>query len=456
MVAQFEWKDEFNLGVERIDKEHQRLFKIINKLFSFQEEDKNGQWACQEGIKYFRTHTVKHFADEEAYMSEIHYSGLERHRQIHTNFRENTLPALERELERTDYAPDAVEHFLGVCAGWLIGHTMTEDLAITGKHAQRWEKLLPGEEINALRKAIIQTVFDLFHLESRLISDAYSGERFGNGIYYRLVYSTGQDEQWQEIIIAFEEKLLINTVGKMMGIQTNSLDSMLIHATRYTAQQFVQRIMEQFPAMEHYKLTEENLLTYEQLQELFKREQLQASLLFHTGGAGYFAYCVIAPHLLESGFGTAIQAGNALSEVERYLTDRKAQAAQKELSNKRKILLVDDSATIRQGMKSLLGEDYDVALADSGVAAIRAITLDRPDLVLMDYEMPVCDGRQTLEMLRADEELGDLPVIFLTGKRDPESMIKVMPLKPAGYLLKTSKPADLKKEIAAFFEKQKA
>ena len=45
MVAQFEWKDEFNLGVERIDKEHQRLFKIINKLFSFQEEDKNGQWA---------------------------------------------------------------------------------------------------------------------------------------------------------------------------------------------------------------------------------------------------------------------------------------------------------------------------------------------------------------------------------------------------------------------------
>ena len=276
MVAQFEWKDEFNLGVERIDKEHQRLFKIINKLFSFQEEDKNGQWACQEGIKYFRTHTVKHFADEEAYMSEIHYSGLERHRQIHTNFRENTLPALERELERTDYAPDAVEHFLGVCAGWLIGHTMTEDLAITGKHAQRWEKLLPGEEINALRKAIIQTVFDLFHLESKLISDVYSGERFGNGLYYRLVYSTGQDEQWQEIIIAFEEKLLINTVGKMMGIQTNSLDSMLIHATRYTAQQFVQRIMEQFPAMEHYKLTEENLLTYEQLQELFKREQLQA------------------------------------------------------------------------------------------------------------------------------------------------------------------------------------
>ena len=70
--------------------------------------------------------------------------------------------------------------------------------------------------------------------------------------------------------------------------------------------------------------------------------------------------------------------------------------------------------------------------------------------------MPVCDGRQTLEMLRSDPSFEDVPVIFLTGRRDTESMIKVMPLKPAGYLLKNSKPADIKKEIDAFLAKQKA
>ena len=90
------------------------------------------------------------------------------------------------------------------------------------------------------------------------------------------------------------------------------------------------------------------------------------------------------------------------------------------------------------------------------MAAIRAITLNRPDLILLDYEMPVCDGRQTLEMLRSEKEFEDIPVIFLTGRRDPESMIKVMPLKPAGYLLKNSKPAEIKKEIDHFFEKKKA
>ena len=60
MDTQFVWQDEFNIGVEIIDKEHQRLFKIINKLFTLKEDEKNSQWACQEGIKFFKGHTMKH------------------------------------------------------------------------------------------------------------------------------------------------------------------------------------------------------------------------------------------------------------------------------------------------------------------------------------------------------------------------------------------------------------
>ncbi|MCI8622199.1 MAG: response regulator [Provencibacterium sp.] len=452
MDAQFVWKEEYKIGVDIIDKEHERLFKIINKLFELRKEEKDSQRVCREGIKFFKGHTVKHFADEEAYMASIAYGGLERHRLIHQGFRENTLPVLEQELERTGYSPDAVTHFLGVCAGWLVGHTLTEDLSITGKYMRKWEALLPEEELDAMKKVIVQLVFDMFHLESQLISDAYNGEKFGRGVYYRLVYGTKQDEKKQEILLVFEEKLLVNTVGKVMGLQTNKLDNMLVHAARYMAQQFVGRMMEHFPVMESYELTEENLLTYEQFQKAFENKKLQVSLLFNTGGSGYFAYCAIAPQLLENGIGTPINMENALDEVEEYLRKREEQ---KKESSKPKVLIVDDSATILQGMKRLLGEDYEVALAESGIAAIRTITLNPPDLVLLDYEMPVCDGRQTLEMLRSDQAFADTPVIFLTGRRDPESMIKVMPLKPAGYLLKNSKPADLKKEIDNFFEKKK-
>ena len=48
MDTQFVWQEEFNIGVDIIDKEHQRLFKIINKLFAFKKEGKNSEFACQE------------------------------------------------------------------------------------------------------------------------------------------------------------------------------------------------------------------------------------------------------------------------------------------------------------------------------------------------------------------------------------------------------------------------
>ena len=188
METEFEWRDEYNIGVDIIDREHQRLFKIINKLYTFREEEKDSQWTCQEGIKYFKGHAAKHFADEEAYMESIGYEGLEQHRHIHDDFRKNTLPALEQELERTGYAPDAVEHFLGVCAGWLIGHTMTEDLAIAGKHDQRWKNRFTAQEQRDIKKVITQLIFDMFQLEAHLVSDTYAGEKFGRGVYYRLIW----------------------------------------------------------------------------------------------------------------------------------------------------------------------------------------------------------------------------------------------------------------------------
>ena len=209
------------------------------------------------------------------------------------------------------------------------------------------------------------------------------------------------------------------------------------------------RVLEHFPATRTFELKEENLLSYEQFQRVFQREAPQASLLFNTGGAGYFAYCVFAPHILEEGIGTPLGHENATEEVGKYLTERKAQEERDKADHKPKVLVVDDSATIRQVMKQLLEADYDVSLAGSGVAAIRSITLNPPDLVLLDYEMPVCDGRQTLEMIRSEEELADLPVMFLTGRKDTQTMIQVMPLKPAGYLIKGNKPAELKKEVDA-------
>ncbi len=119
---------------------------------------------------------------------------------------------------------------------------------------------------------------------------------------------------------------------------------------------------------------------------------------------------------------------------------------------KKSILIVDDSIVMQKAMKDLLEKDYRIALANSGAAAIRSMTLDRPDLVLLDYEMPVCDWRQVLEMIRAEKELADTPVIFLTSRYDKESVQNVLALKPAGYLPKSMAQEEIKKNIDGFFK----
>ncbi|MCI9024098.1 MAG: response regulator [Dorea sp.] len=445
MEGQLIWKEEYNIGVDIIDQEHRRLFKIINKLFRFSDEKNKSQWACQEGIKFFKDHAVKHFTEEEEYMASIHYERLNVHMHIHREFRERTLPALEEELEQTGYSADSVEHFLGVCAGWLVGHTLMEDRAITGKSRSRWVGLLSGKEQEDMRKILLQLMYDLFHLESYVISDAYGGEKFGKGVYHRLVYGTDQEEERYEIFLVFEEKLLINTVGKTMGIKTNKLNTLLMNASRYMARQFADYVRNHLPDMDGYELKEENLLTYGQFQDVFETEKLQISLLFDTG-EGYFSYCTSVRHPSKKGAAAPLRSDNAMTEVGRYLMQR-------ETRPKRKVLVVDDSVTVRQGIQKLLDEDYDVTPAQSGTAALRCMILDKPDLVLLDYEMPVCDGQQVLEMMRSEEVFADIPIIFLTGRADPETVKKLISLKPDGYLVKGLKPAQIKQKIDEYFER---
>jgi len=452
MSNQLVWHEEYNIGVEVIDKEHKKLFNILNKLFDFGQQKEKNQWVCQEAVKYFKDHALQHFAEEEDYMDSIHYDGLNTHKRIHKNFRDRMLPALEKELELTNYSEEAINHFLGVCAGWLIGHTMIEDRAIVEKESvSQWANLLPEEEQAVMCHKINHLLYEMFRLESRLVSDCYGGEKFGNGIYYRLIYSTKEGTKW-EFLLVFEERMIVSTIGSVMDIQSKAMSVMLMNAARYVAKQFVNRIKGYFPSSELFELKEEQLLTYEQFQKVFEKQSPQFSLLFDTG-KGYFAYCVIAPHMVQSEGGISIMAENATAEVEKYLNQ--SYVEQNAVNQRKRVLVVDDSDFMLKTMQELLGNDYEVIVAKSGLSAIRGITLERPDLILLDYEMPVCDGSQVLEMIRGEKDFADIPVIFLTSRVDRESVKKVIELKPEGYLSKSLSSADVKKEVDHFFEKLK-
>lgn len=121
-------------------------------------------------------------------------------------------------------------------------------------------------------------------------------------------------------------------------------------------------------------------------------------------------------------------------------------------SLKKKILVVDDSGAMLKNVKGWLGDKYEVILANSGEFALKYLSSNYPDLVLLDYEMPRMNGREVLKTIRSDVRMEDLPVIFLTGKSEKEDVMEVMALKPAGYILKTEEPQKIIQRIDDFFE----
>ena len=128
---------------------------------------------------------------------------------------------------------------------------------------------------------------------------------------------------------------------------------------------------------------------------------------------------------------------------------------EKELTLGKRLLLVDDDTTFLRMMQNCLGTHYKVAAASSGMKAIEYLANHTVDLILLDHDMPVTSGPQVLEMLRSEPATRHIPVIFLTGKNDRDSVMSVMSLKPEGYILKSAGSDDILKSVQNFFNKRK-
>lgn len=122
---------------------------------------------------------------------------------------------------------------------------------------------------------------------------------------------------------------------------------------------------------------------------------------------------------------------------------------------KKRILIIDDDPQYLSLIRQWLNGMYKISVANSGLQGIKYLGKNKVDLILLDYEMPVTSGPQVLEMLRSDEDTKDIPVIFLTGKSDKDSVMSVVGLRPEGYLLKSIEKEKLIEKLDEFFVKQK-
>lgn len=100
------------------------------------------------------------------------------------------------------------------------------------------------------------------------------------------------------------------------------------------------------------------------------------------------------------------------------------------------ILIIDDNALVLRNMKVLLDDKYSVSVAASATQAYMAMEKRKPDVILLDYEMPEINGKDLYIKIKKDEEYKDIPIVFLTSAADANVVQELLSLRPAGYVLK--------------------
>lgn len=123
--------------------------------------------------------------------------------------------------------------------------------------------------------------------------------------------------------------------------------------------------------------------------------------------------------------------------------------------SKIKVMIADDHAMVRQGLKTILELEEDicvVAQAANGEEAVSMAKEKRPDVTLMDINMPILNGLQAIKILK--EENDQYKIIVLTLHQDREYLFKTLQLGCEGYILKDAESTVLIEAIRSVHNNQ--
>ncbi len=105
-------------------------------------------------------------------------------------------------------------------------------------------------------------------------------------------------------------------------------------------------------------------------------------------------------------------------------------------SDRKHILIVDDDPNMLKTLRYYLKDNYRVTAIGSGEVAMDFLLKYKPDLILLDYLMPIHNGAVVLKDIQSRDETKNIPVYFLTGRTDTDTIRECLALHPAGYIVK--------------------
>jgi two-component system, cell cycle response regulator DivK len=119
------------------------------------------------------------------------------------------------------------------------------------------------------------------------------------------------------------------------------------------------------------------------------------------------------------------------------------------------ILIVEDQEDNRQILRDLLGSvGYDMSEASDGAAALVAVKAQRPDLILMDIQLPLIDGYEVTRRIKSDPDLKDIPIIVVSSYALSGDEPKARVAGCDAYVTKPYSPRELLGRIKEFLREQ--
>lgn len=123
------------------------------------------------------------------------------------------------------------------------------------------------------------------------------------------------------------------------------------------------------------------------------------------------------------------------------------------MSEMQKVLVVDDDEFMRMMIAEAIGDSYRILEAGNGEECIQIAGSERPDIILLDVEMPGIGGHETCRRLKADFDLDSIPVIFVSGHDKIESRLRGYEAGAEDYIVKPFEPQELSAKISALLSK---
>ena len=113
-------------------------------------------------------------------------------------------------------------------------------------------------------------------------------------------------------------------------------------------------------------------------------------------------------------------------------------------ANKKKILIIDDDLFFLAIAETMLSDEYDTLVAQSGQAALIIMVKQKPDLILLDIIMPEMDGWETFRIIKGITLLHEVPIAFLTSVSEEEGLEYAKSVGAVGYFSKPIKKEEIK------------